>query len=856
MPYPTSYQPVVVDSAAKTTIADTKSAGRRGLWTRITDRLPFLRHKRGIAIVVIAILVIIGGGLAGLAALHNRSSRDGDSSDDGGGGGNNPDAITSDAHFYGDSPAVYPSPNITGVGSWTESLTRAQAMVSNMSLDEKISLTAGSSGSTGCVGYLNPIERLGFPGMCFQDAGQGVRAADFVSSWPAGIHIGASWNRNLSLSRGLGMGGEFRTKGANVFLGPVVSPLGRTVTSGRNWEGISPDPYLSGVLASETIQGVQGAGVITSTKHFIGNEQESHRMPHEKAEAVSSNIDDQTMHELYLWPFQDAVRAGSANFMCSYQRINNSYGCANSYTLNGLLKTELGFQGFVVSDWGAQYTGMATALAGLDVAMPNAGDFWGPHLKHAVNNGSVAEARLDDMITRLIASWYQLGQDQGFPSPGVGIPQDLTAPHTIIDARNSSYKSTLLEGAVEGHVLVKNTNGALPLRKPKLLSVFGYSAAQPGQYNVEPPGGSVWTFGAEPADPLTVTEGFAGNLTYPYPQIAPNGTLFCGGGSGANSAALGSSPMDALQQQAYDDDTALLWDFWSDRPNVNGASDACLVFGNAWANEGTDRPGVHDDYTDGLIKHVASSCNNTVVIFHNTGVRLVDQFIDNENVTGLIFAHLPGQESGRALLSLLYGQSNSWGKLPYTVAHNESDYGDLLMPAKAEGEFELFPQANFTEGIFIDYRHFDANKITPRYEFGFGLSYTTFAYSNIVINQNSTSDTSEYPTGPIVVGGQSDLWDVLATVTADVQNTGGVNGTEVAQLYLQMPGTDRPRVLRGFEKPFLNAGQTVSVSFDLTRRDLSVWDTTAQKWLLQRGDYTALVGSSSRALPLNGTFSF
>lgn len=409
---------------------------------------------------------------------------------------------------------------------------------------------------------------------------------------------------------------------------------------------------------------------------------------------------------------------------------------------------------------------------------------------------------------------------------------------------------------MEGHVLVKNTKNTLPLNKPRMLSVFGYSATQPGQYNIEPPGGTVWTFGAEAADPLSVLQGFLGNLTYPYDQIAPNGTLFCGGGSGANSASLGNSPMDSLQQQANSDDTALFWDFRSATPKVNGASDACLVFGNAWASEGSDRPGLYDNYTDGLIKHVASTCNNTIVVFHNAGVRLVDQFVDNENVTALIFAHLPGQESGRALVSLLYGQSNAWGKLPYTVAKNESDYGELLHPAKAEGDFELFPQANFTEGVYIDYRHFDANNIEPRYEFGYGLSYTTFAYANLVINQNSTSNTTEYPSGPIEVGGQSDLWDNLVSITTEIQNTGTVNGTEVPQLYVQTPGTNRPRVLRGFDKPLLNQGQTVTVSFGLTRRDLSVWDTTAQKWLLQRGQYTVFVGSSSRNLPLNGTFNF
>lgn len=459
------------------------------------------------------------------------------------------------------------------------------------------------------------------------------------------------------------------------------------------------------------------------------------------------------------------------------------------------------------------------------------------------------------MPSRLMASWYRLGQDEGFPSPGVGLPKSLTDPHTIVDARNISFKQTLLDGAIEGHVLVKNVNNILPLQQPKLLSIFGYSATQPGQYNVEPSGGTVWTFGAESTDPKVVMEGFAGNLTYPYPQVALNGTLFCGGGSGANSAALGNAPMDALLQRAFDDDTALYFDFRSATPNVDGASDACLVIVNAWASEGSDRPGLRDDYTDGLIKHVASRCNNTIVVFHNAGVRLVDQFVDHENVTAVIFAHLPGQESGRALVSLLYGESNTWGKLPYTVARNESDYEDLLEPVLGEGEFELFPQANFTEGVFIDYRHFDAQNITPRYEFGFGLSYTTFEYSNLVITQNSTANNSQYPSGPIVEGGQQDLWDNLVSVTADIQNTGSVSGSEIAQLYLEVPGAVRPRVLRGFDKPFLNATQTATVSFDLTRRDLSVWDATTQKWSLPRGTYTVFVGASSRDLRLNGTIN-
>lgn len=264
----------------------------------------------------------------------------------------------------------------------------------------------------------------------------------------------------------------------------------------------------------------------------------------------------------------------------------------------------------------------------------------------------------------------------------------------MVDACNASFKQTLLDGAIEGHVLVKNTNSALPLTKPKLLSIFGYSATLAPQHNVD-----TWSFGAESLnDPNAILQGFLGNLSFDFPQIAANGTLFTGGGSGASTPALGRAPLDALMQKAYDDDTSILYDFKSAQPVIDGATDACIVMGNAMATEGFDRRGLHDDYTDGLIKHVAGLCNNTIVVFHNAGTRLVDQFVDHENVTAIIFAHLPGQESGRALVSLLYGESNAWGKLPYTVARNESDYGEVLNPSLGSGEFATFPQANFTEG--------------------------------------------------------------------------------------------------------------------------------------------------------------
>ncbi|KAJ5477490.1 hypothetical protein N7539_007634 [Penicillium diatomitis] len=709
--------------------------------------------------------------------------------------------ITSDTYFYGQSEPVYPSPQGTGSGDWAQAYQKATAMVSQMTLEEKNNLTYGvSSTANGCSGNIPPIPRLGFTGLCLSDAGNGVRATDFVNSYPSGIHVGASWNKTLAYERGWHMGGEFKKKGVNVALGPVVGPLGRVVSGGRNWEGPSNDPYLGGAIAAATVKGTQDQGVITSVKHFIANEQELYRNPtknseNQTVESISSNLDDKTMHELYLWPFQDALKAGAGNIMCSYNRLNNSYSCQNSKALNGLLKEELGFQGFVVTDWTAQHAGVGAALAGLDMAMPDGASFWGNNFTEAFTNGSVPMTRLDDMATRIIATWYQMGQDDAkFPALGVGMPANISEPHELVNALTPDAKPVLFDGAVEGHVLVKNVNNSLPLKSPKLISVFGYDAKAPdasmpsGKNFIENP----WMLGLQPAvfQSGQVFVNTSPNIPNDF-QIAFNGTLSVGGGSGANNGPYLSAPLDALQQRAYEDNTALLWD--SAVPSTNRglmeASDACLVFINAFATESMDRPGIREDYSDGLVKHVASTCANTIVVIHNAGTRLVDQFADHENVTAIVFAHLPGQESGRAIVSLLYGDENFSGKLPYTVAKNESDYATLIHDGPV-APYGLFPQSNFEEGILTDYRYFDAHNITPRYEFGFGLSYTNFTFKNIQVSApNST--LAAYAMGTIEQGGAVDLWDNVAIVTAEVSNTGRRSGAEVAQLYAAIPGGPR-----------------------------------------------------------------
>ncbi|KAE8154609.1 putative beta-glucosidase M [Aspergillus avenaceus] len=744
------------------------------------------------------------------------------------------DNITDDSHFFGQSPPVYPSPEGTGSGAWASAYEKARQFVTQLTDEEKVNLTAGYNADNGCSGNIPAVPRLNFPGICVSDAANGLRGTDFVNAWSSGIHDGACWNKTLTYQRGLHMGGEFHRKGVNLLLGPVVGPIGRVAEGGRNWEGFSTDPYHSGVLVYENVRGIQAAGVGTSTKHYIANEQETNRNPESvdglDIASASSNIDDKTMHELYLWPFQDAVRAGSVSIMCSYQRINNSYGCQNSKTLNGLLKTELGFQGYVVTDWYAQHGGINSANAGLDMVMPHT-EWWNSNLTDAIANGTMEASRLDDMVTRIVATWYQLNQDTDFPSPGVGMPADVYAPHDAVMGKSADSKEVLLQSAIEGHVLVKNTNDVLPLRSPKLVSVFGYDAVSPDIS-------------------LKKFQGFSQTI-----GIQKNHTLWVGGGSGANDPAYISAPLDALQLQAYEDGTSLLWNIYDVDPAVDSTTDACLVFVNSYATEGYDRVGLADDESDALVTNVANKCNNTVVIIHNAGIRLVNNWIDHENVTAVMFAHLPGQDSGRAVVELLYGRSNPSGKLPYTVAKKNEDYGSLLRPTQPESPYGLFPQSDFTEGVYIDYRAFDQQGIEPQFEFGFGLSYTTFDYSSLSIDQINNGDTSSYPpSAPIVEGGNPHLWDDLVEVSAEVKNSGSVDGAEVAQLYLGIPNGP-VRQLRGFDKVNIPKGESGKVEFKLNRRDLSTWDVTAQQWLLQSGTYQVYVGRSSRDLPLQGEFT-
>lgn len=335
--------------------------------------------------------------------------------------------------------------------------------------------------------------------------------------------------------------------------------------------------------------------------------------------------------------------------------------------------------------------------------------------------------------------------------------------------------------------------------------------------------------------------------------------LSSGGGSGTAPVGYLVSPLDALTQRASSDNGFDYRYILSDNPTVTPPpatgsgffaltgvsvqgyaemSQQCLVFINAFAKEGADRRSLRDPVQDKLVNDVATYCNNTIVVMNNAGVRLVDAWIEHENVTAVLNAGTLGQESGNSIMDVLFGDVNPSGKLVYTIAKNESDYNGQICPCC---------ECDYTEGLYIDYRHFDQAGIEPRYEFGYGLSYTTFEYGNLTLI-NSPLSVSSYASGPTVEGGPADLYDELLTFRASIINTGDVAGAEVAQLYLGFPEAAKSPVkqLRGFSKVFLQPSESNEIEFTLQRRDVSIWDTVAQKWKIEKGTFTAMLGKSSR----------
>ncbi|KAG7094502.1 hypothetical protein E1B28_005331 [Marasmius oreades] len=730
--------------------------------------------------------------------------------------------------------------------AWAAAYRKAQGKIVDLSLEEKVNVTTGVGWMGGrCVGNIPDVGD--FPGLCLEDSPLGVRFGDFATGFPAGINAAATWNRDLIRARGIAMGAEFVGKGVNIALGPMMN-MGRVAQGGRNWEGFGADPFLTGESAYETILGMQQSGVQACAKHYIFNEQE-----HKRTQS-SSIVDDRTAHEIYAHPFLRSVMAGVASVMCSYNLINGTYACEDDKTMNDILKREYAFQGFIMSDWQATMSTIS-AITGLDMTMPgdvtfNSGDsYFGGNLTAYVNNGTIPEARVDDMATRIIAGWYLLHQDApSYPQVNFdAFKPDNEPTNDHIDVQDDHADVVRKIGAAST-ILLKNENGALPLTGRERRIFLAGSDGGP-------------------------------------PKIGPNrfsdqggledGILAMGWGSGTANFTYLISPYEAIQQRARKHRTTVSWSFDDfDLPRAGNmaikqsaalvfiASDSGEQYINFDQNEGDRRNLTAWHGGDDLVLAVAAQNNNTIVIVNSVGPLIVEPWIEHPNVTAVLWAGLQGNEAGNAIADVLYGDWNPSGRLPYTIAKRLEDYSTGLVLGGGPQDILAIP---YEDGLQIDYRHFDANNIEPRFEFGFGLSYTDFEYSDLRIERvpnlggmfsENERAWDQGKVSPIAVGSSTAIWlhRPAFKVSFNIRNVGGVYGGEVPQVYLNFPRSsgEPPSVLRGFTNTAVQPGWSKRVEIVLSRYDASIWDVEAQGWRKPNGRIGVTVGRSSRDKKLNG----
>ncbi|KAF5311920.1 hypothetical protein D9619_003054 [Psilocybe cf. subviscida] len=728
--------------------------------------------------------------------------------------------------------------------------SKAQTAVAKLSLQDKVNLATGVGWMNGhCVGNTPAISSINFPGLCLEDSPLGVRYADQVSAFPAAINVGATFNRTLMRSRGAALGAEFRGKGVHVALGPMMN-LARVPAAGRNWEGFGADPYLSGEGAYETIMGMQSAGVQATAKHYINNEQEHFR------DSSSSNVDDRyennsqplQQHELYALPctsqrcFSDVqLQVLLVHLLqrisTEYRPVNGSFACENDKMLNGILKTEFGFPGYVMSDWAATHSTLSINK-GLDMTMPgdisfgSGTSYFGTTLVNAVNSGTVSQSRINDMATRILAAWYLLGQDSGYPAVNFDAWSQGNSINKHVNVQ-ADHKNVIRDIGAQSTVLLKNVNNALPLKAPKSIGIIG-NGAGPGSKG---PNGYTDRGG----DDGVLAMGWgSGTADFPYlvDPLSAIKTRASADGS-TISSSLSDTDLNAAASAATGKSVAFVF--------ITADSGEAYITVEGNAGDRNNLQAWHSG--DTLVAKVASVNSNTIVVVNSVGPIIMEPWINHVNVTAVVWSGIPGQEAGNGLVDVLYGAYNPSGRLPYTLGKTASDYGTQLITSGG-GTVQL----PYSEGLFIDYRHFDQASIAPRYEFGFGLSYTAFKYSALSITGSVGSGSPA--TGP---GSSLDPWlhTKVITVTFSLTNSGSVAGAEVPQLYLTLPTSTNspPKSLKGFDNVFLTPGQTKTVTMQLSRFDLSIWNVVRQAWTIPSGQTGISIGASSRDIRLTGSIT-
>ncbi|MCR8846404.1 glycoside hydrolase family 3 C-terminal domain-containing protein [Paenibacillus sp. SC116] len=658
-------------------------------------------------------------------------------------------------------------------------------IISQMTIEEKASLCSGKD-----FWRTKDIERLGIPSIMLADGPHGLRKQEEgvdhlgiydsvpATCFPSAAGVASSWDKELVEKMGVALGEESQALNVDVLLGPGVN-IKRSPLCGRNFEYFSEDPYLSTQMATSHIKGVQSQGVGTSIKHFAANNQEHRRM------STDAIVDERTLREIYLASFETAVKEGQPwTVMCAYNKVNGEYASEHPYLLTEILRDEWGYEGFVVSDWGAVDDRAAGLASGLELEMPSTNGIGAKKIMDAISNGQLSEETLDLAVERYLTIVYKA--------------VDNDKANASFDAE--AHHQLAREVASESMVLLKNEASILPLKKAGSLAVIGEFAHNP-RYQ----GG-----GSSHINPTKVD-----NILEQVKHVSGQETkVTYAKGYQLENDVIDERLIEEASIVAAEADTAVLFVGLPDR----------------YESEGYDRKHLRlPDNHIKLIEAVAEVQPNIVVVLSN-GSPVVMPWIDK--VKAVLEGYLGGQALGGAIADLLFGDVNPSGKLAETFP-KELHHNPSYLNFPGEGD-----RVEYKEGVFVGYRHYDALQIEPLFPFGYGLSYTTYEYSNLVLDQGSIQDT-----------------DTL-TVKVNVKNTGEVAGKEIVQLYVhdKVSTVNRPeKELKGFTKVELQPGEEKVVSFTLNKRSFAYYNVELKDWHVEEGEFEILIGKSSRDIVLRDT---
>ncbi len=691
----------------------------------------------------------------------------------------------------------------------TEFDAEIDKLISQMTLEEKIGMLHGNSMFTS-----GGVKRLGIPELKMADGPLGVREEisrdnwapagltnDFATYYPAAGALAATFNQEMAYTFGNSVGQELRARDKDMLLSPAINIV-RTPLGGRTYEYMTEDPFLNKKMAVPMVVGLQDNDVMACIKHYAANNQETNR------DFVDVQIDERTLREIYLPAFEASVKEGKAySIMGAYNKFRGEYLCENDYMLNKILRDEWGFKGVVVSDWAAVHSTVKSLKSGLDIEMgtpkPFNEFFLADKLIAAAKNKKISEAEIDIHVKRILRTLFQVKAMGG---------KDRVKGSIATEAHyQDAYKI-----AAEAIVLLKNENNALPLKLDgvKSIAVIGNNATKKNAL-----GG--FGAGVKTKREVTPLEGLKNRLPSSVKINYAEGYLERydekNKGNLGNITSNGPVTIDQLDpakvQQAVE---------------AAKNSDVAIIFAGSnrdYETEASDRRNLKLPFgQEELIKKVIAANPRTIVVMIAGAPFEIEEI--SKKTSALVWSWFNGSEGGNALADVLLGKVNPSGKLPWTMPKKLMD-----SPAHATNSFPGGKTVNYAEGILVGYRWFDTKNIAPLFPFGYGLSYTTFAF------ENGKTDKAEYAQNETI------------SVSFDIKNTGKADGSEVVQLYAAKPDSKITRAaqeLKGFQKTFVKAGSSNTVTIKVPVKELAYYDVATKKWTVEPGKYTLKLGNSSR----------